>query len=90
MAHTYQIQNIRCGGCAATIRRRLGEAGIEVLEVSPEAQSVRIGSDEPARIAEGAAILKALGYPLAGEDSGLVDKAKSFVSCAIGKFEPAG
>jgi copper chaperone CopZ len=87
MAHTYSIQNIRCGGCAATIRKRLAEAGIEVLEVSPEAQTVRIASDDPQHIQAGAAILKSLGYPLAGEDSGLVDKAKSLVSCAIGKWQ---
>jgi copper chaperone CopZ len=56
MAHTYLIQNIRCGGCAATIRQRLGEAGIVVLEVSPEAQAVRMASDDPLHIRAGAAI----------------------------------
>jgi copper chaperone CopZ len=68
MSHTYRVHNIHCGGCVASIRKRLAEAGFEVLEVRQEAQSVRIASADPTRIAEGAAILESLGFPLAGED----------------------
>lgn len=89
MAHTYRIQNIRCGGCANTIRRKLGEAGFEVLDVRPEDHAVVVAEAAPERIAAGAAILKALGYPLLDEDSGVGDFARSVVSCAIGRFGPA-
>lgn len=89
MAHTYRIRNIRCGGCANTIRRRMAEAGFDVLEVSPERQAVTIAEPGPERIAAGAAILRALGYPLLEEDSGVGDFARSVVSCAIGRFGPA-
>jgi copper chaperone len=89
MAHTYRIQNIRCGGCATTIRRRMTEAGFEVLDVRPEDHAVIVAEAGPERIAAGAAILKALGYPLIDEDSGVGDFARSVVSCAIGRFGPA-
>jgi copper chaperone CopZ len=89
MSHTYRIQNIRCGGCANTIRRKLGEAGFDVLEVRPEDHAVVVAEAGPERIAAGAAILKALGYPQIDEDSGVGDFARSVVSCAIGRFGPA-
>lgn len=89
MTHTYRIQNIRCGGCANTIRRRMAEAGFEVLDVRPADHAVVVAEPGPDRIAAGAAILKALGYPLMDEDSGVGDFARSVVSCAIGRFGPS-
>lgn len=89
MPHTYRIQNIRCGGCANTIRRKLGEAGFEVLDVRPEDHAVVVSEAGAERVAAGAAILKALGYPLVDQDSGAGDFARSVVSCAIGRFGPA-
>jgi hypothetical protein len=43
-----------------------------------------------AQLAQFSTILRKLGYPLVDIDNGLIEgtvlKAKSFVSCAIGKF----
>ena len=89
MTHTYLIQNIRCGGCANSIRRKMTEAGFEVLDVRPEDHAVVVAEAGPERIAAGAAILKTLGYPLMDADSGIGDFARSVVSCAIGRFGPA-
>jgi copper chaperone len=86
MPHTYVIQNIRCGGCASTIRRRLSEAGFEVVAVEPEQHAVTIADAPPERIAAGAALLQALGYPLAHEVATVGDFARSMVSCAIGRL----
>lgn len=86
MRHTYDVQNIRCGGCAATITRRLAEVGFEVIEVSPERQQVVVEIADGRRVPEGEAILATLGYPPADAESRLADKARSVVSCAIGRL----
>ena len=86
MRHTYEVQNIRCGGCAATITRRLADVGFSVVEVSPERQQVVVEIDDGSRLAEGEAILAKLGYPPADAESRLADKARSVVSCAIGRL----
>lgn len=87
MIKEYSVQNVRCGGCANTIKKALGEKLelVEVnLDVTPRVVSAEINSEEDEKF-----LIETLhkhGYPLVGEDSGIVDKAKSFVSCAIGKI----
>lgn len=88
MTHTYRIRNLRCDGCASTIRRRLGEAGFTVLDIDPGRHAVTIAADAPERLAAGAAILASLGYPLADEDAGTGEVACSVVGRAIGRFGP--
>ncbi len=90
MKRTYQVQNIKCGGCANTLREKLAEAFGEVevnLEVEPREITLEVDEE---KIGELSSALKKLGYPFVGEDMGFVDtastKAKSFVSCAIGKM----
>jgi copper chaperone len=85
MKHIYEIQNIRCGGCANTITKALGEE-FESVVVDVASKTVTVELKDEPQIAKGAELLKKLGYPLTDEESGMVDKAKSFVSCAIGKF----
>jgi hypothetical protein len=63
MTHTDLIRNIRCGGCATTIRRKLGEAGFEVLDARCEDHAVVIAEAGPARIAAGASIPSEPGQP---------------------------
>ena len=86
MKHNYHIQNIRCGGCANTIKKELSKI-FESVEIDIESKIVTVEAKNEQDIENGAMSLKKLGYPLTGEESGLVDKAKSFVSCAIGKFD---
>jgi len=94
MRKSYDVDNIRCEGCANTIRKALSEHfgnSVEVdLSVMPRKVTVEIGEerDEERLIAT----LRKLGYPLIDDDvtsiEGAVMKGKSFVSCAIGKFNP--
>ena len=92
MLQTYEVANIRCGGCAATIKKALGEAGFTGVEVdlTCEPRKVTFDATDEAQSAQFRAILRSLGYPLSDEKIGMVDsaglKAKSFVSCAVGKF----
>ena len=80
---------MRCGGCANTITRELSKHFMSV-DVDIMGKKVTIESeDEDAKKLLIEALHK-LGYPLKGQDLGMakdaVLKAKSFVSCAIGKI----
>jgi len=93
MKKTYEVTNIRCEGCANTIKKALSEHfgnSVEVdLKVVPRKVTVELDnlSDEEIFITT----LRKLGYPLIDEVSNVesaVMKGKSFVSCAIGKLNP--
>lgn len=91
MKHTFEVENIRCGGCENTIRRKLKEInGVDDIEVNIEEQIVAVTTNADAEdnirelISEK---LTSLGYPEAGQEGSntLKTKATSVVSCAIGK-----
>jgi len=93
MTYKIMVENIKCGGCAGTITRRLNELGaVSDCQVDVESGIVSITGDEPnAEInrAEIAQLLLKLGYPEIGTAEGLKAakaKAKSFVSCAVGRI----
>ena len=89
MRKTYQVLNVKCGGCANTLKSKLepifGEVEVN-LDVMPREITLDLEDYEENKLRE---TLKSLGYPIADEDLGFVEnttaKAKSFVSCAIGK-----
>jgi len=90
---TFKVQNVKCGGCANTLTTKLQDkfGEIEVnLELIPREITLEI---EDEKIDSLKTALKGLGYPFEGESFGFVQdssmKAKSFVSCAVGKFEVA-
>lgn len=89
---TYTVHNIKCGGCANTVKKALLEKYGEVevnLEVEP--RQVTLHKDENFDESEFRKTMKSLGYPLIDEKLGAFEavgtKAKSFVSCAIGKMD---
>ena len=91
MEHTFQVENIRCGGCANTITKKLKEiSGVENVDVHVEDKQVivttKLATDDDIRHTLGEKLLK-LGYPETGtnEANNLKAKATSVVSCAIGK-----
>jgi copper chaperone CopZ len=79
------VHNIRCGGCANSIKKELSKL-FKSVEVDIDGKKVTVSVIDEQEIQKGAESLKKLGYPLIGEDSGMLDKAKSFVSCAVGKI----
>ena len=89
MPYDIQVENIKCGGCANTITTRLNEMEIvDSCEVDVEQGLVTINGNESNRT-EVAQLLFKLGYPESGTTEGLkaaAAKAKSFVSCAVGKL----
>ncbi len=89
MSYEIKVENIKCGGCAGTINKRLnGLANVDDCQVDVENGVVSITGDETTRN-EVAQLLLTLGYPESGTAEGLKAakaKAKSFISCAVGKM----
>jgi len=90
MKQTFQVINVKCGGCANTLKEKLAKDFGEVevnLEKEPREITLEIEQKDIPALGEA---LKKLGYPFITENMGFVDstsaKAKSFVSCAIGKI----
>lgn len=81
------IQNLKCGGCANTVTTRLSQLdNISEIEVNNDDSSVAFLYKEDSNLEEAIYLLSKLGYPVDGEDNTLSKKAKSFVSCAIGRI----
>jgi copper chaperone len=92
MSYQISVENIKCGGCAATIRNKLSELDeVTSVEVAIEEGMVTLEGDESHRGVVAAELLR-LGYPETGTAEGIraaAAKAKSFVSCAIGRIDNA-
>jgi copper chaperone len=88
MSLSIQVENIKCGGCANSIKKGLmDEAGVSTVEIDVENGMVSIDGEHLDHDAIAAHLLK-MGYPESGSVEGMkaaAAKAKSFVSCAIGK-----
>ena len=87
---TFEVLNVKCGGCANTLTSKLADEFGEVkvnLDVEPREITLEI---EESQIPALRTALKALGYPMSDEDlstlEGFTTTAKSFVSCAVGKM----
>ena len=86
MKTTLEIQNLKCGGCANTIITRLSALeNIENVLVNNDNDTVTFNYKEDDNLSEAINLLSKLGYPIVGENNPLTKKAKSFVSCAVGR-----
>ncbi|HIB27836.1 MAG TPA: copper chaperone [Candidatus Thioglobus sp.] len=84
------VDNIKCGGCAGSITKKLTSIfDTDKIDVNIEQGVISIDLDDSKKD-ELAKVLLDLGYPeidsVQGFDSAKA-KAKSFVSCAIGKMD---
>ncbi len=87
MKATLEIQNLKCGGCANTIMTRLSALNdIDNVVVNNDNDSVSFIYKEDNDLIEAKNLLSKLGYPIIGENNPLTKKAKSFVSCAVGRM----
>lgn len=82
-----KIENLKCGGCASTIKKGLlSLENINEVDVDVEKSIVSITSE-----VENLELIKEklsnLGYPEVGDKNTIIHKAKSFVSCAVGKMD---
>ncbi|WP_299106520.1 heavy-metal-associated domain-containing protein [uncultured Tenacibaculum sp.] len=85
MKREVYIENLKCGGCAATIKKGVSNiSGVEEVDVDVEKSIVSFSSEE-SLLTEVKEKLSKLGYPEVGDTNTIVHKAKSFVSCAVGR-----
>ena len=81
------VQNLKCRGCAHTITTKLSEIDrISVTNVNVDDSMVSFDYTNECDVVKVREKLKILGYPSIDETNSLTSKAKSFVSCATGKF----
>lgn len=82
---TIILENIKCAGCMSSIKDGLMKlSGVKTVEVNKEEEKITISGDNYKR-EEVIAKLSSMGYPESGHND-LMHKAKSYVSCAIGKM----
>ncbi len=91
MRQTFEVQNVKCEGCAATLKKKLSPQFGEVeVDLSSFPRKITLDIEE-SQLEALAQALRSLGYPLAAEELGTMENAeaklKSFVSCAVGKFD---
>lgn len=81
------IENLKCGGCANTITKELSAIkGVENVEVIVDKSLVTLNTSGTILIQVKEKLSK-LGYPEVGDTNNIVHKAKSFVSCAVGRIK---
>lgn len=80
------IHNLKCSGCVATITKELHKVtGIEIIKIFPEDGAIEMAYTSQDQVGRTKKILNTLGYPTQGEENSFSKKAKSYVSCALGK-----
>lgn len=85
----FEVENLKCGGCAQTIENAL-RADERVSHVAVDLARHVVAVQSTADVKQDvAATLARLGYPEKGSVQGLrsaAARAKSFVSCAVGRL----
>ncbi|WP_347173509.1 heavy-metal-associated domain-containing protein [Polaribacter uvawellassae] len=80
------IENLKCGGCAATIKKGiLTVDGVADVNVNVDESLVEVTTKSDAITAVKEKLAK-MGYPEVGDVNTFLHKAKSYVSCATGKM----
>ena len=91
MQKSFKVQNVKCGGCANTIKESLkDEFGEVVVDLTQEPRVITLEIKDEEAEASFRKKIRSLGYPMEDEELGTFAKgglkAKSFISCAIGKM----
>jgi len=87
MTTTLEIQNLKCGGCAHTIITKLNSLdGIKNVSVDTDSNTVSFENESATEVDSALLLLSKLGYPVDGDVNSIGKKAKSFVSCAVGRM----
>ena len=82
------IQNLKCGGCEATIIEGLSDIkGVEKVELEHADSSVHFFYHSSKNLEDAQNKLRSMGYPPVDENNSLGSKAQSYVSCLVGKIK---
>lgn len=81
------VQNLKCGGCAATIEKALnameGVTSVKVNQETSEVIYTSFANDSNIMVESK---LASIGYPAVDSDNTTMHKINSFVSCAKGRL----
>ncbi|MDZ7899274.1 MAG: heavy metal-associated domain-containing protein [Arcicella sp.] len=81
------IENLKCGGCANSIKTRLQNlTGVFSVEIDQENSLVKVEHNTSIKRTGIISQLESLGYPEQNSNNTVIHKAKSFVSCAVGRM----
>ena len=84
--HQIFVENIKSGGCMSSIKTALLKVrGVTAVEISKDEDKVCVSGIAVEKDVI-AAKLSSLGYPQKGNNN-FLSKAKSYVSCAVGKYD---
>jgi len=90
MIQTFEIKNVKCSGCARSLKNKLidfNEVYID-LSVSPRRLSLEIEDNQIEFLKQ---ILKDSGYPMIDDELTRIEEitalVNSYTSCMIGKIE---
>jgi copper chaperone CopZ len=87
MTENIIVANLKCGGCATSIKNKLKELhGIDSINIDLDSNNITIIHQGIVNRDIITAQLKAIGYPEATEENGLLLQLKSYASCMIGKL----
>ena len=81
------IENLKCHGCASTIKKgisKFDEVSLVEVDVTQSTVSITYNGTEEV-VGKFKNKLAGLGYPEAGHNN-MISTAKSYVSCAIGRI----
>lgn len=87
MKAVIEIVNLKCGGCANSIKKGLQTIdNVNEVNVELETSKVTVDVANEAILDKVKNKLSSMGYPKAGDSNTVLHKAKSFVSCATGRI----
>ena len=87
MKTTLTIQNLKCEGCISTIAKKLSALhGNHDVKVNLDRSEVTFDYDGELNLLDAKETLKIIGYPEIGTENSWSTRAKSYVSCAVGKM----
>ena len=83
-----EIQNLKCSGCANTITKKVSDLDdVTELKIHTDINTLSFQYENETTVNKVKALLVSIGFPVVGEKNALTTKAKSFVSCAIGRIK---
>jgi len=88
MIYKETLLNVKCGGCVNSITKAVNQIpGITNVSIDLENSTIEFQSDNASNFELVKQKLESLGYPMDEEHNSLLKKAKSYISCAIGRME---
>lgn len=86
MDTTLYLDNIKCHGCAHSISSKLEELKVNQHQIDVENGAIQMEYDTEEQLESIKKVLKKLGYP-ERDQSNLGDRAKSYISCLVGRIK---